>query len=206
MKWQGGGGFKTWLSPQRGRDVAPAGGAGLGLAGRGGGPGGRHTAGPHRQLPAAPGGAAGRAGGRRRGPGPSGGRRHRPAPMATSRGRAAAAGGGGTMSSLAEPPASRAPSRSPARTPALSPASGPSRCGGERRRNASDAGVDLGAVQVSSPAGREALPGSGLAGPGLVLAWPCLAWLCLAWPGRCLGLRTSPSLCSTHSLDLPVRG
>ncbi|NXV27987.1 CFA69 protein, partial [Rissa tridactyla] len=44
------------------------------------------------------------------------------------------------MSSLAEPPASRAPSRSPARTPALSPASGPSRCGGERRRNASDAG------------------------------------------------------------------
>ncbi|NXV44556.1 CFA69 protein, partial [Uria aalge] len=51
------------------------------------------------------------------------------------------------MSSLAEPPASRAPSRSPARTPALSPASGPSRCRGERRRNASDAGADLGAVQ-----------------------------------------------------------
>ncbi|NXV11581.1 CFA69 protein, partial [Cepphus grylle] len=51
------------------------------------------------------------------------------------------------MSSLAEPPASRAPSRSPARTPALPPASGPSRCRGERRRNASDAGADLGAVQ-----------------------------------------------------------
>ncbi|NXE79572.1 CFA69 protein, partial [Cochlearius cochlearius] len=51
------------------------------------------------------------------------------------------------MSSLAEPPASRAPSRSPARSPALSPAPGPSRCGGERRRNASDAGGDLGAVQ-----------------------------------------------------------
>ncbi|KAF1558042.1 Cilia- and flagella-associated protein 69, partial [Eudyptes schlegeli] len=51
------------------------------------------------------------------------------------------------MSSLAEPPASRAPSRSPARSPALSPAPGPSRCGGERRRNASDAGADLGAAQ-----------------------------------------------------------
>ncbi|XP_054674460.1 cilia- and flagella-associated protein 69 isoform X2 [Grus americana] len=75
--------------------------------------------------------------------------------MATARGRAGAAGGragggvgpAGTMSSLAEPPASRAPSRSPARSPALSPAPGPSRCGGERRRNASDAGADLGAVQ-----------------------------------------------------------
>ncbi|KAM6339240.1 cilia- and flagella-associated protein 69 [Podargus strigoides] len=44
------------------------------------------------------------------------------------------------MSSLPQPRASRAPSRSPARSPALSP-------GGERRRNASDAGADLGAVQ-----------------------------------------------------------
>ncbi|NXN32982.1 CFA69 protein, partial [Nycticryphes semicollaris] len=51
------------------------------------------------------------------------------------------------MSSLAEPLASRATSRSPARTPALSPASGPSRCGGERRRNASDAGADLGTLR-----------------------------------------------------------
>ncbi|NXV73629.1 CFA69 protein, partial [Atlantisia rogersi] len=51
------------------------------------------------------------------------------------------------MSSLAEPPASRAHSRSPARSPALSPALGPSRCGGERRRNASDAGADLGALR-----------------------------------------------------------
>ncbi|KAM6104054.1 cilia- and flagella-associated protein 69 isoform 2-T2 [Theristicus caerulescens] len=72
--------------------------------------------------------------------------------MATARGRAAAAGGwasgrrAGTMASLAEPPASRAPSRSPA----LSPAAGPSRCGGERRRNASHAGADLGAVQLRS--------------------------------------------------------
>ncbi|NXG87523.1 CFA69 protein, partial [Stercorarius parasiticus] len=51
------------------------------------------------------------------------------------------------MSSLAEPTASRALSRSPVRTPALSPASGPSRCRGERRRNAPDAGADIGAVQ-----------------------------------------------------------
>ncbi|XP_075275494.1 cilia- and flagella-associated protein 69 isoform X2 [Opisthocomus hoazin] len=47
------------------------------------------------------------------------------------------------MTSVPQPPAPRAPSRSPA----LSPAPGPSRCGGERRRNASDAGGDLGAAQ-----------------------------------------------------------
>ncbi|NXE19562.1 CFA69 protein, partial [Ardeotis kori] len=53
------------------------------------------------------------------------------------------------MSSLgpAEPPVSRAPSRSPARSPALSPAPSPSRWGGERLRNASNTGADLGAVQ-----------------------------------------------------------
>ncbi|XP_042672983.1 cilia- and flagella-associated protein 69 [Centrocercus urophasianus] len=43
------------------------------------------------------------------------------------------------MASLAEPPGSPAHSRSPARSPGLSPSVGPSRCGGERRRAASDA-------------------------------------------------------------------
>ncbi|XP_071591294.1 cilia- and flagella-associated protein 69 isoform X2 [Heliangelus exortis] len=51
------------------------------------------------------------------------------------------------MASLAQPPASRAPSRAPARSPALSLPPGPSRSGGERRRNASDASADLGAIQ-----------------------------------------------------------
>ncbi|NWS42034.1 CFA69 protein, partial [Probosciger aterrimus] len=53
------------------------------------------------------------------------------------------------MATLAvtEHPASRAPSRSLARSPALSLALGTSRGGGERRRNASDAGADFGAIQ-----------------------------------------------------------
>uniref|UniRef100_A0A8B9MPV2 Cilia and flagella associated protein 69 n=1 Tax=Accipiter nisus TaxID=211598 RepID=A0A8B9MPV2_9AVES len=97
-----------------------------------------------------------RAGGHRRGrrgPGPR--RREVAPPRSHGNGAGPRCGGGrrrrriGTMSSLAvsEPPASRAPSRSTARSPALSPAPGPSRCGGERRRNASDAGAGLGAVQ-----------------------------------------------------------
>ncbi|XP_074670985.1 cilia- and flagella-associated protein 69 [Strix aluco] len=69
--------------------------------------------------------------------------------MATARGRAGAGGGGaGPMSSLAAPPAPPRPAtRSPTRSPALSPAPGPSRCGGERHRNTSDAGAGLGAAQ-----------------------------------------------------------
>ncbi|NXW52072.1 CFA69 protein, partial [Nyctiprogne leucopyga] len=51
------------------------------------------------------------------------------------------------MSSLAEPPASRAPSRSPVRSPALSPAAGPSRCSSERRRTIWDTRTEPGAVQ-----------------------------------------------------------
>lgn len=165
--------------------------------------GGTPTARRSAGVPPGGAGPARRAGG----PGPRCREVAPPRSYGNGAGRAAAAGwraaAGGTMSSLAEPPASRAPSRSPARSPALSPAPGPSRCGGERRRNASDAGGDLGTVQVSSPAARThpAAPaacrrpaGAGLAWPPL--AWPVPAWPGLAWLGRHVELRTSPCLCS----------
>lgn len=82
---------------------------------------------PGRALPRVPGGGAA------------------PLPWQQRRPRCGGRVAAGSMASLAEPPGSRAHSRSPARSPGLSPALGPSRCGGERRRAASDA------VQVSSP-------------------------------------------------------